>query len=255
MLAGKSIAITGGAQGIGKATALVCAKLGAKVAVCDINGPLAQSVAESIDALGGHAISLEMDASRRTDCMRMVTSTVNTFGRIDGLVCGGMRRFYEPAETFRDESWDTVITQGLTGYFRCSQEAAKQMLEQQGGGAIVLITSTAGRYAVDGGSAYCSVKAGIAGLTRQLGVEWARQGIRTNAVAPGFTITEGALRRMSDEEAQALIPIGRPARAEEIGNVCAFLLSEMASHITGQEIVVDGGYSIGSNFSAGRVRK
>lgn len=254
MLSGKSVAITGGAQGIGKATAIVCSKLGANVTVCDINGPLAQSVADSINASGGRAIAFEMDASRRSDCTKMVVSAVSAFGRLDGLVCGGMRRIYEPAETFGDESWDTVIGQGLTGYFRCAQEAAKQML-QQSSGAIVFVTSIASKRAVDGGSAYCAVKAGVSGLTRQLGVEWAGRGVRTNAVAPGFTVTEGALRRMSDEEARALIPIGHPARADEIGNVCAFLLSEMASHITGQEILVDGGYTIGSNFSAGRIRQ
>ena len=222
--------------------------------VCDINGSLAQSVAESISASGGRAIAFEMDGSRRADCTKIVKGAVSAFGRLDGLVCGGMRRFYEPAETFSDESWDTVIGQGLTGYFRCAQEAAKQML-QQGSGAIVFVTSMASRRAVDGGSAYCAVKAGVAGLTRQLGVEWAGRGIRTNAVAPGFTVTEGAIRQMSSEEAQALIPMGRAARAEEIGNVCAFLLSEMASHITGQEILADGGYTIGSNFSAGRIRR
>ena len=252
MLSRKSVAVTGGAQGIGKATATICARLGAQVAICDTNGPLAQSVAESINSSGGQAIAVEMDASRRAECKAMVMSVVRAFGRLDGLVCGGMRRVYEPAEKFSDEGWDTVIAQGLTGYFRCSQEAARQMM-QQGSGAIVLITSIASQNAVDGGAAYCSAKAGVSGLTRQLGVEWVRRGIRTNAVAPGFTETEGALRRMSDEEARALIPAGRPARSEDIGNVCAFLLSDMASYITGQEIVVDGGYSVGRNVNAGAI--
>jgi NAD(P)-dependent dehydrogenase (short-subunit alcohol dehydrogenase family) len=254
ILSGRSVAITGGAQGIGKATAAVCAKQGASVLVCDVNGELAELTAKEINSSGGRAVAVHMDASNRDDCKRMVETAVNAFGWIDGLVCGGMRRFYEPAEEFDDAHWNTVVGQGLTGYLKCSQEAAKQMLPR-GSGAIVFITSIASHKAVDGGAAYCSVKAGIAGLTRQLGVEWAGRGVRTNAVAPGFTITEGALRRMSDEEARALIPIGRAARADEIGNVCAFLLSDLASHITGQEIVVDGGYSIGSNFSAGKIRR
>jgi len=254
LLGGKSIAITGGAQGIGKATALACVREGAAVAVCDINGALARSVADSIVTAGGRAIAVEMDASRREDIARMVAESTRAFGALHGLVCGGMRRFYAPAEAFPDDQWDTVVTQGLTGYFRCAQESARQMLSQ-GKGAIVFITSIASQIAVDGGAAYCSVKAGIAGLTRQLGVEWARRGIRTNCVAPGFTVTEGAIRKMSDAEAQALIPIGKPATAEEIGNVCAFLLSDLASHVTGQEIVVDGGYTIGSNVSAGAIRK
>jgi 3-oxoacyl-[acyl-carrier protein] reductase len=254
LLQGKCIAITGAAQGIGKATALACVREGAAVAICDINGPLARSVADSIVAAGGRAIAIPMDASRREDIQRMVSETISALGGLDGLVCGGMRRFYVAAEHFPDEQWDTVVTQGLTGYFRCAQEAARQMLEH-GAGAIVFITSTAGRSAVDGGAAYCAVKAGIAGLTRQLGAEWAGRGIRTNAVAPGFTVTEGAIRQMSGGEARALIPRGKPATAEEIGNVCVFLLSDLSSHITGQEIVVDGGYTIGSNISAGAIRK
>jgi len=253
MLSGKSIAVTGAAQGIGKATALVCARLGANVAVCDINAALARTVSDAINSSGGRSIALEMDVSRRSDCHRMIVSTLEAFGRLDGLVCGGMRRAYQAAEDFSEEAWDMVVGQGLTGYFRCAQESARPML-QQGSGAIVFITSIASHNAVDGGAAYCSVKAGVAGLTRQLGVEWARRGVRTNAVAPGFTTTEGALRQMSPEEAQALIPMGRPATADEIGNVCAFLLSDLASHVTGQEIVVDGGYTACKNFTAGSIR-
>lgn len=254
MLSGKTIAITGAAQGIGKATALACARFGANVAVCDINAPLARAVADHINASGGRAIAVEFDVSSRSDCHRMVTTTLDTFGRMDGLVCGGMRRAYQPAEDFSEDAWDMVIGQGLTGYFRCAQASARAML-QQGSGAIVFITSIASHNAVDGGAAYCSVKAGVAGLTRQLGVEWARRGLRTNAVAPGFTVTEGALRKMSEEEAQALIPMGRPATADEIGNVCVFLLSDLASHVTGQEIVVDGGYTACKNFTAGAIRQ
>lgn len=254
LLEGRTIVITGAAQGIGKATALACVREGANVVVCDINGALVRTVADEMVGEGARAIAIEMDAGQREDIARMVSESVRAFGKLDGLVCGGMRRFYAPAESFPDEQWDTVIGQGLTGYFRCAQEAARQML-RQGQGAIVFITSIASHKAVDGGAAYCSVKAGIAGLTRQLGVEWARRGIRTNALAPGFTVTEGALRKMSDEEAQALIPMGKPATAAEIANVCTFLLSSHASHITGQEIVVDGGYTVGANISAGAIRR
>jgi len=158
------------------------------------------------------------------------------------------------AEEFSDEHWDTVVTQGLTGYTRCAQDSARRML-RQGHGAIVFITSTAGHSAADGGAAYCSVKASVAGFTRQVGVEWPGRGIRANAVAPGFTVTEGAIQRMSSEEALALMPIGIPASTRQIDNVCAFWFSDMASHITAQEIVVDGGCTFGSNVHAGVVRR
>lgn len=253
LLNDRSIVITGAAQGIGKATALACVGFGASVVLGDVNGELVRGVAREIVERGGSAIALEADASRREDARRLVQASLDSFGKIDGLVCGGMRRVYQPAETFEDEGWDIVVGQGLTGYFRLAQEAAAPMLAQASG-SIVFITSMAGRRAVDGGAAYVAVKAGVAGLTRQLGVEWAAQGIRTNAVAPGFTNTEGAIRKMSDEEARSLIPLGRAARPEEIGNVCVFLLSDLASHVTAQEILVDGGYTVGSNFAAGRVR-
>lgn len=254
MLQGKTIVITGAAQGIGKATAVNCAREGANLVIADLNGALARSVAAAIGASGGRAIAVVMDTTRREDVRHLIAETMEAFGSVDGLVCNGMRRIYGPAEDFTDEQWELVIRQGLTGYFICAQEAARQMLVQ-GRGAIVMITSIASRSAVEGGAAYCSVKAGIAGLTRQLGVEWARRGIRTNSVAPGFTVTEGALRTMGEEEADRLIPIGRPARADEIAECCVFLLSDMASHITAQEIVVDGGYLAGTSMKAGSKRQ
>jgi NAD(P)-dependent dehydrogenase (short-subunit alcohol dehydrogenase family) len=254
LLNDRSIIVTGAAQGIGKATALACASYGASVVLGDVNGALVRTVAQEIEAQGGRAVAREADASRREDARGLVEAALESFGKVDGLVCGGMRRVYQPAETFEDDGWDTVVAQGLTGYFRAAQEASAPMFAQ-GSGSIVFITSMAGRRAVDGGAAYVSVKAGVAGLTRQLGVEWASRGIRTNAVAPGFTNTEGAIRKMSDEEARDLIPLGHAARPEEIGNVCVFLLSDLASHVTGQEILVDGGYTIGSNFAAGQVRR
>lgn len=253
MLQQKSIVVTGGAQGIGKATAALCAREGANVVIADLNGALAHSVAASMREKGGHAIAVEMDTTSRKDVQRTLDEAHAEFGTVDGIVCNGMRRVYRPAEEFTQEQWDLVIRQGLTGYFLCAQEAARRMLSATGG-AIVMVTSIASRTAVEGGAAYCAVKAGIAGLTRQLGVEWARRGIRVNSVAPGFTQTEGAIRTMSEEEAGELIPMGRVASSEEIAKVTAFLLSDLASHITAQEIVVDGGYLAGSRWKAGSSR-
>src|ERR1700722_8991942 len=111
LLEGRAIAITGAAQGIGKATALACVREGASVAICDINGKLARTVAATITAAGGRALAFEMDASQRADVARMVAESVSAFGKLDGMVCGAMRRYYEPAEDFSDEHWDAVVAQ------------------------------------------------------------------------------------------------------------------------------------------------
>jgi len=248
-LKGRSVIITGAGQGIGKATALLCIEAGAKVLACDVNAEVLSGLDARIkDA--SRLLTIAGDSSDRQVIREAVDLAVERFGAVDGLVCGGMRRIYAPAEEFADEDWLLVVEQGLTGYFRCCQEVGRLML-RQGFGSIVMITSIAGQNAVGGGAAYCSVKAGIAGLTRQLGVEWARRGLRTNAVAPGFTTTEGAQRVMTSAEAEALIPIGKPASSDEIANVCVFLLSDLASHVTGQEIVVDGGYTSVRAMDAG----
>ena len=245
-----SVMVTGAAQGIGKAVALRCAEAGANIVACDINGVLLNNLAAEISAPESRLLTVTGDASNRAHIQRATAQAVEKFGSIEGLVCGGMRRIYAPAEDFPDSDWSLVVEQGLTGYFRCCQEVGRVMLANRRG-SIVLVTSIAGQNAVSGGAAYCSVKAGIAGLTRQLGVEWAPRGVRTNAVAPGFTVTEGAQRVMSAAEAAALIPLGSPASPIEVANVCAFLLSDLAGHITAQEITVDGGYTSVRAMNAG----
>jgi 3-oxoacyl-[acyl-carrier protein] reductase len=162
MLEGKTVIVTGGAQGIGKATALFCLRQGANVVIADLNGALANSTAKSFTNDGLPAFSIEMNTTRRGDVQRLIAQTSEAFGTVDGIVCNGMRRIYRPAEEFTDEEWTLVMRQGLTGYFICAQESARVMLSR-GDGSIVMITSIASRSAVDGGAAYCTVKAGIVG--------------------------------------------------------------------------------------------
>lgn len=253
MLTDHVVIVTGGAQGIGRATAQRCAELGADVVIADLDGDRAAGAARAIaEQTGRRAIGVAANASVRGDLQGTIEHAVGTLGRLDGLVCGGMRRIYQPAEDFTDEAWDLVVGEGLTGYFRAAQEAARVMLAQ-GSGSIVFVTSIAGRVAVTGGAAYAAAKAGIAGLTRQLGVEWAPRGVRVNALAPGFTESEGAIQRLDPRRAQQLIPLGAPARPEDIAGVAAFLLSPASSQMTGQELVVDGGLVIGGVFGEAAV--
>ncbi|MET0326921.1 MAG: SDR family NAD(P)-dependent oxidoreductase [Ilumatobacteraceae bacterium] len=237
--------VTGAAQGIGRGTAEVAAREGAIVIACDINPEGARRTSSQLVAEGACVRAHGVDATRRAGIRGILVRTRQEFGRVDGLVCAGMRRTYAPAERFADDDWDMVIEQGLSGYFRCAQETARVMLDQPGGGSIVLITSTASRTAVEGGVAYCSVKSAASALARQLGVEWAARGVRVNAVAPGYTRTEGAMRPLDEADARRSIPIGRAAEPTEIGEVCVFLLSERSSYVTAQEIFVDGGMSVG----------
>jgi len=239
-LADHVILVTGAGQGIGKATAIAAARLGAAVAVIDINRQTAETVCEAILAEGGRAVACSGDMSDSATISKVFDEAETALGDATGLVCAGMRRHYAPAEAMTDEKWDMVIGDGLTGYFRCARAAGQRMLPRRRG-AIVFVTSIAGRSAIVGGVAYASAKSGAAGLARQLGGEWADRGVRVNAVAPGMTITEGVHRTLSSEEAAKLIPMGRTAQPSEIAATCIFLLSDQASFITGQELAVDGG--------------
>jgi NAD(P)-dependent dehydrogenase (short-subunit alcohol dehydrogenase family) len=236
----KILAVTGAGQGIGRAIASAAAAKGASVALIDINPDTVTAAAKGIKAVGGRALAIVADMSS-SDAVADAFSRVEAeLGLLTGLACVGMRRRYAPAESMSDEDWALTIGDGLTGYFRSAREAARRMLPRACG-SIVFVTSTASRSAIVNGAAYVAAKSGITGLARQLGSEWADRGLRVNSVAPGYTPTEGAHRKLPEEDARRLIPMARVAQPEEIANACLFLLSDEASYITGQELVVDGG--------------
>jgi len=241
IMEGRSVVVTGAAQGIGFAIAEVAAKESAAVVLNDVNVEGLEAAAQRLRDAGARAVAHPGDSSNRAVAAAMVDRAVSEFGRLDALACAGFRRIHGPAETFRDEDWCMMVEQGLTGHFRCAQEAARVMLPA-GTGSILFITSIASRVAVPGVVAYTAVKSGLVGLARQLGVEWARRGVRVNALAPGMTLTPGlAMPR----EAAAQLPSGRAVRPEEIADMAVFLLSPKAEQINGQEIAVDGGAAVG----------
>jgi NAD(P)-dependent dehydrogenase (short-subunit alcohol dehydrogenase family) len=244
MLEGKTIIVTGGASGIGRATCVLAAREGANVAIADINREMAEETAEMVKATGKQALIIEMDTSQKTDALRMADETVKAFGTIDGLVCSAIKLVPGKLEELPEEDWDMVMDIGLKGYFLCAQSAGSVMLAK-GSGSIVLISSIGGVQAYNGAGAYSVCKAGAIMLGKLIGVEWGGRGVRSNTVCPGQVRTPMTEAMFEDPEIAAgraaVVPMGRVGNPEEIAEACIFLLSDRASYINAGSMQVDGG--------------
>ena len=244
MLNGKKIIVTGGASGIGRATAVLAAKEGADVAVADINLSAAEETAEMVRAAGRAATVIEMDTSKAADAQRMADETVSAFGTVDGIVCCAIRQKPAKLEELSEEEWDMVIDIGLKGYFLCAQAAGRVMLEK-GSGSIVFVSSVGGVQAYNGAGAYSIAKAGNVMLGNLFGVEWGGRGVRANTVLPGQVPTPLTQAMFDDPEIAAgraaVVPMGRVGQPEEIAEACVFLLSDRASYVNAAMLKVDGG--------------
>jgi NAD(P)-dependent dehydrogenase (short-subunit alcohol dehydrogenase family) len=246
LLAGKAALVTGAARGIGRAIATLFAEHGARVAVADVLPAQAQAVAEGINAARkGHAIALHLDVTDPQSVQQAVDATVAQFGRIDILVNNaGILRPHLIVD-FPLEDWDLIFRVNVRGTFLCAQAAARKMIGQ-GGGCIINMSSASGKKADREESAYCASKAAVIGLTRCLALELGPHGIRANAILPGATDTE-MLRGLIDqvpgvrEELLAKTPLGKMADPRDQANAALFLASDLASHITGEQLVVSGG--------------
>jgi len=238
--------ITGAAEGIGKATAIEFVKEGAKVVVADINLELAEKTAEELKRLGGEAIAVKVDVTNPDDVNAMVSKTLERFGRIDILFNNAGISIQKSLLEMTLEDWRRVIDVNLTGVFLCSQAVARVMIQQRRG-VIINMASSLGFVAIPRRAAYCASKAGIIGLTRELAVELAPYGIRVVGIAPGWIATQRVLnlanRGVINEEAiKMMTPMGRLGTPEEVAKVVVFLASDDASFITGDTILIDGGY-------------
>jgi len=246
-LTDKVILITGAARGIGRAIAEVYAEHGANVVVSDILMDKAQAVADGINAAGRpKAIALYLDVTDPESVRQAVDATVAEFGRIDVLVNNaGILRPHLIVD-FPLNEWDLIFKINVRGTFLCSQAAARQMIRQGGGGCIINISSASGKKADREESAYCASKSAIIGFTRVLALELGQYGIRANTILPGATDTE-MLRELIDqvpgvrEELLAKTPLGRMATPRDQANGAVFLASDLASHVTGEQLVVSGG--------------
>jgi NAD(P)-dependent dehydrogenase (short-subunit alcohol dehydrogenase family) len=240
--------VTGGASGIGRATAEALAEEGAKVVVCDRNEGLAREVAAAIVTAGGEAIVCAMDVASAASVNAGFDRVMETYGRIDcafnNAGVAGDDRFI--AET-TDEEWERIIGINLTGVWLCLRREIQEMLPR-GGGTIINTASVAGLVGWRGGAAYSATKHAVVGLTRSAALEYARHDIRVNAVCPGVIDTPMAAGLQHDTSGlrDRLLrkhPQGRFGRAEEIAQAVVWLCSDRSSFTNGHTLTVDGGYS------------
>ncbi len=246
-VAGRVALVTGAARGLGRAIALALAEAGADVALGLRDRAADGGLAAQIEALGRRALPLQMDMSQMAQIGPAVHAAAARFGRLDILVNNAGIAPRNPAEDVREDDFDATVAVNLKGTFFASQAAGRLMIGQ-GYGRIINVGSQAGAVALPGESVYCMTKAAIAHLTRCLAVEWGQHGITVNAVAPTFIRTPGTAAALSDpqfradviERIAALHRIGEPP---EVAGVVVFLASPAASLITGETILIDGGWT------------
>ncbi len=237
--------ITGGGNGMGRATALRFAQEGARVVVADIESENAAQVAEAIRAGGGDALAVHADVSRRESVAAMVAQTVQAFGRVDILCAIAGIAGAVPFLELTDAQWNRMLAVNLTGVFLCGQLVAQQMIKQGTGGKIVNMSSTNGLVGEAEFAHYNAAKFGVVGLTLTMAIELAPHNIRVNAVCPGLIRTRLTDAFVADQafadEYRKKIPMGRFALPDEVAGAFLFLASDDASFITGTTLVVDGG--------------
>lgn len=244
----KSAIVTGGAGGIGRATALAFAREGARVVVVDIDGQAAQQVADDIAAAGGEAVAVRADVSSDSDIADVVATAVDRFGGVDIVFNNaGIIRRADAVETTVEE-WDRVFAVNVRSIFLMCKHVVPVMAAA-GGGSII---NTGSGWGLKGGGralSYCASKGAVVNMTRALAIDHGPQGIRVNSVNPGDTDT-GMLReeaRQLSEETGAFLaeaadrPLGRMGRPEEIAEAVVWLASDASSYVTGSALVVDGG--------------
>lgn len=234
--------ITGAGSGIGEATAEVFIEQGAKVAVVDVSG----SQEEVAKRLGENALALHADVSKEVDVKNAIHKTVDTFGKLDILYNNaGIDGALNLTGDYDEGDWDQVLAVNLKGVMLGIKHAIPAM-KAAGGGSIISTASMAANVAFANMPGYCASKAGVVMLTRTAAVEYAKDKIRVNAILPGV-IDTGMSRSLPEELIQgikAATPLGYIANPREIGTVALFLATDDASFITGQDIMVDGGYTL-----------
>jgi NAD(P)-dependent dehydrogenase (short-subunit alcohol dehydrogenase family) len=250
ILEGKVALVTGGGSGIGRATAVIMAREGARVAVSDLSKDGIEATVGLINAGGGQGIAIAGDVTDEADVANMVARTVSAYGRLDCAFnnAGISSRADSPAGARLHEvtkaAVDKMLAVNLTGVFLCLKHEIAQMLKQGGGGAIVNTASIAGLIGLPTSSHYVAAKHGVVGLTKTAAMEYAQDGIRVNCVNPGYIKTPmtDEIMKSRYEEIMAKVPMHRLGSAEEIAEAVVWMCSDRASFMTGASHLVDGGF-------------
>jgi NAD(P)-dependent dehydrogenase (short-subunit alcohol dehydrogenase family) len=247
-LDGEAAIVTGGASGIGRAAAEAFAAVGAAVSILDRESDAAASAAAAITAAGGKARAWTLDVADEVAVERVFREVADAFGRIDVLVNSAGMSVRRPTAELSRAEWDRVVAVNMTGVFLCSQAAAKDMLSRGTRGRIINLASIMG---LSGGGIYPNIsyqatKGAVVNMTKALAVEWARQGIRVNAVAPTWVRTPfitGLIERPGVmAEIERVTPLGRLAETEEMVGAILFLATRASAMVTGHILPVDGGF-------------
>ncbi|MGO1544960.1 MAG: SDR family NAD(P)-dependent oxidoreductase [Gulosibacter sp.] len=250
VLQDKVIIVTGGAQGMGEATARLAANAGAKVVLADFNEAGGQAVVDSITADGGQATFVKTDVSNPASVENMVKQTVDAYGRLDGAVNNAaLKPDVDPLSDLDDEYFDRLIGVDLKGVALCLKYELRQLIAQGDGGSIVNISSTNGFRPQYNQGVYTAAKHGVVGLTKNAALENGPHNIRVNSVAPGAIETPMLVESIQDNNlkpedvAPRLSVLNRFGKPEEVAEGSVWLLSDNSSYVTGTVLHVDGGYT------------
>lgn len=242
--------VTGGASGIGREIALKMAEEGAKIVIADISAdPNEKQIPahEEVKKNGGTAIFVETDVSNERSVQEMVYKAAERFGKIDILVNNAGVHHSATVSEETEDGWESIIDVNLKGCFLCSKHVVQHMLEEDVEGDIVNIGSIAGLVGYAGSAAYCASKGGVVELTREMAVDYGKQGINVNAIDPGVIETNMTREMLEDEQTREFmeqnILTSRIGMPEDIAHAAVFLASDKSNYITGENLVVDGGWT------------
>ncbi len=245
MIVNEKVAIvTGAGQGIGLEICRQLLKAGAKVILNDVDEKLASEAAKTVSSQYKNCIAVAGDSSDLTVIKKMIDTAVSSFGKLDVVIANAGITLFGDFFTYTPESFYRVMQVNLGGTFFIAQAAANQMKKQQSGGSILFTSSVTGHQAHKNLAAYGMSKAALEMLAKNLVIELSEFNINVNTVAPGATLTERTVSEADYESTWSRItPMGRPANVADIANAVLFLVSDEARHITGQSLVVDGGWT------------